>query len=98
MKLNDDEISISSIKDKTVDIHLTSPSTSIIEKFKDLLIEYQTELLLNDFELICNIAERGKNIVMREQQLINIIKCLEPEVNDVEIDKEPVELNCIKCR
>jgi hypothetical protein len=74
-----------------------SPSTSIIEKFKDLLIEYQTELLLNDWELICNIAERGKNIVMKEQHLINIIKCLEPEVNDVEIDKEPVQLNCVKC-
>ena len=38
-----------------------SPSTSIIERFKDLLIEYETELLLNDYELICNITERGKN-------------------------------------
>jgi hypothetical protein len=76
---------------------LTSPSTSIIDKFKDLLIEYQTELLLNDYELICNIIERGKNIVMREQHLINIIKCLEPEVTDVEIDREVVQMSCIKC-
>ncbi|GHU18842.1 hypothetical protein FACS189472_07750 [Alphaproteobacteria bacterium] len=76
---------------------ITSPSACIIEKFKDLLIEYQTELLLNDYELICNIVDRGKNIVMREQHLINIIKCLEPEVNEVEIDKEPVTVNCRKC-
>jgi hypothetical protein len=76
---------------------LVSPSTSIIDRFKDLLIEYQTELLLNDYELICNIAERGKNIIMREQHLINIIKCLEPEVTDVEIDKEPVQVSCYKC-
>ncbi|GHU18269.1 hypothetical protein FACS189472_06350 [Alphaproteobacteria bacterium] len=76
---------------------LTSPSTSIIEKFKDMLIEYQTELLLNDYELICNIAERGKNIVMREQHLINIIKCLEPEVTDVEIDKEIIQVSCHRC-
>jgi hypothetical protein len=74
-----------------------SPSTTIIDKFKDLLIEYQTELLLNDWELICNIAERGKNIIMREQHLVNIIKCLEPEVTDVEIDKEPITVNCVKC-
>jgi hypothetical protein len=70
-----------------------SPSTSIIERFKDLLIEYETELLLNDYELICNITDRGKNIVMREEQLINIIKCLEPEVTDVDIDKEAVQIN-----
>ncbi|GHU23258.1 hypothetical protein FACS189472_16260 [Alphaproteobacteria bacterium] len=76
---------------------LASPSTAIIEKFKDLLIEYQTELLLNDYELICNIAERGKNIIMREQHLTNIIKCLEPEVTDVEIDKEVVQVSCHKC-
>ncbi|GHU20992.1 hypothetical protein FACS189472_13290 [Alphaproteobacteria bacterium] len=76
---------------------LTSPSTSIIEKFKDLLIEYQTELLLNDYELICNIADRGKNIIMRERHLINIIKCLEPEVTDVEIDKDVVQTSCYKC-
>jgi hypothetical protein len=74
-----------------------SPSSSIIEGFKDLLIEYQTELLLNDWELICNIAERGKNIIMREGHLINIIKCLEPEVHDVEIDKEAVQVSCYKC-
>jgi hypothetical protein len=74
-----------------------SPSTVAIEKFKDLLIEYQTELLLNDLDLIKNIAERGKNIIMKEQQLINIIKCLEPEANIVEIEKEEVEINCIKC-
>jgi hypothetical protein len=76
---------------------ITSPSTTIIEKFKDLLIEYQTELLLNDYELICNVTERGKNIVMREEHLVNIIKCLEPEVNDVKIEKETVEVNCLKC-
>jgi hypothetical protein len=76
---------------------LVSPSTSIIDRFKDLLIEYQTEPLLNDYELICNIAERGKNIIMREQHLINIIKCLEPEATDVEIDKEPVQVSCYKC-
>ncbi|GHU25895.1 hypothetical protein FACS189472_19020 [Alphaproteobacteria bacterium] len=63
------------VKEEPKDI-LMSPSTAIIEKFKDLLIEYQTELLLNDYELICNIAERGKNIMMRESQLVNIIKCL----------------------
>ncbi|GHU25410.1 hypothetical protein FACS189472_18570 [Alphaproteobacteria bacterium] len=76
---------------------LASPSTAIIEKFKDLLIEYQTELLLNDYELICNITDRGKNIVMREQHLINIIKCLEPEVTEVEIDKDVIQVSCYKC-
>jgi hypothetical protein len=76
---------------------LTSPSTTIIDKFKDLLIEYQTDLLLNDFELICNIIDRGKNIVMKEQHLVSIIKCLEPEVSEVDIDKEAVQISCYKC-
>jgi hypothetical protein len=86
-----------SIPDTKTATNAPSPSTSIIDKFKDLLIEYQTELLLNDYELICNIIERGKNIIMREHHLINIIKCLEPEVSDVEIDKEVVQTSCLKC-
>jgi hypothetical protein len=72
-------------------------STEIIEKFKDLLIEYTTELLLNDMDLISNISERGKNIIMSESHLINIIKALEPDVKEVEIEKEIVEINCKKC-
>jgi hypothetical protein len=71
-----------------------SPSTEIPEKFKVLLIEYETEILLNDLDLISNIAQRGKNIILRESHLINIIKCLEPLVNDVEIEKELVEYKC----
>jgi hypothetical protein len=68
-----------------------------LEKFKDLLVEYTTELLLNDWALISNISERGKNIIMKESHLINIIKTLEPDIKEVEIDKEAVELKCHKC-
>jgi hypothetical protein len=71
-------------------------SVKIIEKFKDLLIEYTTELLLNDMDLISNISERGQNIIIRESHLINIIKALEPDVKEVEIEKEVVEIKCYK--
>jgi hypothetical protein len=77
-------------------IPIKPKSTEIIEKFKDLLMEYTTELLLNDMDLISNIFERGKNIIMRESHLINIIKALEPDVKEVEIEKEIVEIKCYK--
>jgi hypothetical protein len=78
-------------------IPMKTKSVEIIDKFKDLLIEYTTELLLNDMALISNISERGKNIIMKESHLVNIIKCLEPDVKVVEIEKEIVKINCSKC-
>jgi hypothetical protein len=104
MPLNSEgERSLSPLKNSRYTTPVQSPnniekpkSTEIIEKFLDLLIEYTTELLLNDMDLISNISERGKNIIMRVSHLVNIIKALEPDVKEVEIEKEIVEIKCYK--
>jgi hypothetical protein len=48
-----------------------------VEKdFKDQLLSFTTELLLSDFDVLKNIAERGNKILLHKSQLQKVIAIL----------------------
>jgi hypothetical protein len=82
-----------------------SPTFEQVEvEFKDCLISFTTDLLLNSSYLIKNIAKVSNKIVFKEEQLKQLIAILYLNKDDrkkynelIEIDVEPVVMNNCLC-
>jgi hypothetical protein len=58
----------------TIPENYQSPNFEDIEKdFKDTLLNCTTDLLLNDFDLLKNITERGNKIIFHQDQIKQLI-------------------------
>jgi hypothetical protein len=83
-----------------------SPAFDEIEKeFKDQLLSFTTDLLLKDFDLLKNIAERGNKIIFHATQLKQVIAILylsrddRPKYDElIEIETEKVVMNNCFCK
>jgi hypothetical protein len=82
-----------------------SPDFSETEKeFKDQLLSFTTDLLINDFDLLKNLCERGNKIILHQQQLKQLIAILFLNKEDknkyneiIEIEVEPIIINSCFC-
>jgi hypothetical protein len=78
------------------------PYDSVVAEFKDALLTFNIDLLLNDIDLIKNIRERGDRVVYRKEQLQALIAILltgdKNKMETVDIETEPLEDNCVCCK
>jgi hypothetical protein len=82
-----------------------SPTFELIEtEFKDTLLSFNTDILLNDLDLLKNISEKGIKIILHLTQLKQLIAILYLSKDDrnryselIEIETEPVVSTCL-CR
>jgi hypothetical protein len=78
------------------------PYDSVVAEFKDALLTFNIDLLLNDIDLIKNIRERGDKVVYRKPQLQALIAILltgdKNKMDCVDIETETLEDNCICCK
>ena len=83
-----------------------SPAFSDVEKeFKDQLLSFTTDLLLNDIDIIKNMSQIGDKILLHVEQLKKLIAILYLSKEDrpkwdelIVIDTEKVQVsNCLSC-
>jgi hypothetical protein len=78
------------------------PYDSVVAEFKDALLTFNIDLLLNDIDLIKNIRERGDRVVYRKEQLQALIAILltgdKNKMETVDIETELLEENCVCCK
>ena len=84
-----------------MDVYSSPTFDEVGNEFKDQLLSFTTDLLLKDFDLIKNIAERGNKVLYHLNQLKQLIAILYLNKQDrgrynelVDIETEPVDSKC----